>query len=104
MGSGADYVVLLYDRKRYAGEKWDPGFRPGMAQFGVSAFGRKPERLFHDMVWSFACATYEEARAMVPAGGVYFDRSGNYPSPMVPAEGWYFDDEPPCPSAHGVAL
>ena len=89
-----DHMVLLYDAERYAGENRAPGYQLGMVRFSLTAFTRSPGAPFHRMIWAAAAVTLDEARAKVPTGGTYFDRSKNWPSPMVPLEGWYFDSAP----------
>lgn len=96
---GRDFVVLLYDLERYAGETRAPlsVYPPGFPRFHVTAYGRRPGELFQSMLWTRPADSHEEARRMVPSGGDYFDRSKNFPSPMVPIEGWYYDVTPPTP-------
>lgn len=92
--SDADFVVLLYDLERYAGEERAPNYRPGDTRFFLAAFARRPGRMFHDLTWTASGKTHGEALRSVPVGGARFDRTGNSPSPMVPVEGWRFAQEP----------
>lgn len=90
--------VLLYDLERYGGEDRAPGYKRGdVPRFLLNAYYRQPGKTFHVFLWADSAATLEEARARVPDGGAYFDRTGNYPSPMVPIEGWRFECRPPEP-------
>ena len=93
-----DHGVLLYDLEDYAGAGWAPRYKRGDIRFFLNAYTRLPGALFHSLIWTASAHTLEEARAKVPLGGVYFDRTRNWPSPMVPIEGWYFEREPERPA------
>lgn len=100
------YVVLLYDNERYAGENRAPHYVNGRdPRFGLAAYRKSlpPEPWSLRLLWSISANTYDEARRMVQPGGLYFDRTGNHPSPMVPIEGWAYDIEPPCPQHREAA-
>lgn len=90
-------MVLLYDLERYGGESWAPRYKRGIVRFSLVAWSKHPGSLFSSPIWSVTAASLTAARAMVPTGGRYFDRTGNWPSPMVPLEGWWFDCEPAMP-------
>jgi hypothetical protein len=93
----ADHLVLLYDLERYAGERFEPNYKRGDLRFFLNGFTREPGRMFHTMIWGASASTIEEAYSKVPPGGVHFDRTGNWPSPMVPVEGWYYESAPSRP-------
>lgn len=98
-----DFMVLLYDLERYGGETRAPlsVYPLGARRFYLNAFGRQPGQLFHTLLWNRGAESHAHARGLVPAGGDYFDRSKNFPSPMVPIEGWLYDAapaEPPRPA------
>ena len=94
------FAVLLYDMERYAGENRAPDYVKGRDhRFGLAAYRKSlpPEQFSLRLLWTVWVDTYDDARRMVLDGGLYFDRTGNYPSPMVPIEGWAYDIEPSCP-------
>lgn len=88
------FEVLLYDRDDYAGHRAPESVMPRTGpRYGVRAV-----RVSNGAtLWTGRAETHDAARALVPPGGAYFDRTGNWPSPMVPIEGWRFDVEPPIP-------
>jgi hypothetical protein len=95
------FYALLYDHLDYAGGP-APGWTRGATlnaalgepRFVVCAARRSDGAT----LWARGADTHDAARSLVPPGGVYFDRTGNTPSPMVPIEGWRFDAEPPAPA------
>ena len=99
------FAVLLYDMERYAGEKMAPNYIKGRdLRFGLAAYRKSlhTEPYSLRLLWTAWFQTYDEARRMVEPGGLYFDRTGNHPSPMVPIEGWAYDIEPRFPKKQEI--
>jgi hypothetical protein len=98
------FVVMIYDREDYGGAVatwWSRELPRFLVSADVTIVTKHPEgeRVRVRSLWQRECATLDDARACVPAGGAYFDRTGNTPSPMTPLEGWRFSAEPPAPDA-----
>lgn len=93
-----EFLVLLYDLESYGGTGRAPWYRRGDTRFFLNAYARRAGQLFHALAWTASAETIARARSLVPSGGVYFDRTGNFPSLMVPIEGWRWNSVAPATS------